>query len=83
MELLNLAWNRVRSSGWRLVNLDCVVSVESPRILPHRGTIRAALADLLGVSPEAVLVKGKTGEGLGPVGEGLAVEAMVVCLLEK
>jgi 2-C-methyl-D-erythritol 2,4-cyclodiphosphate synthase len=83
MELLGLAWNRVRASGWRLVNLDCVVSVERPRILPHRGAIREALAALLEVSPESLLVKAKTGEGLGPIGEGLAVEALAVCLLEK
>jgi 2-C-methyl-D-erythritol 2,4-cyclodiphosphate synthase len=83
MELLGSAWNRVRVSGWRLVNLDCVVSAEKPGILPYREAIRTALAKLLEVSPEAVLVKGKTGEGLGPVGEGLAVEAMAVCLLEQ
>jgi 2-C-methyl-D-erythritol 2,4-cyclodiphosphate synthase len=83
MELLGLAWNRVRSSGWRLENLDCVVSLERPRILDHREAIRSSLAKLLGVSPEAVSVKGKTGEGLGPVGEALAVEALAVCLLER
>jgi 2-C-methyl-D-erythritol 2,4-cyclodiphosphate synthase len=83
MDLLGIAWNRVRGSGWRLVNLDCVVSVEKPRILGHREAIRASLAKLLEVSPEAVMVKGKTGEGLGPVGEGLAVEALAVCLLER
>jgi 2-C-methyl-D-erythritol 2,4-cyclodiphosphate synthase/2-C-methyl-D-erythritol 4-phosphate cytidylyltransferase/2-C-methyl-D-erythritol 2,4-cyclodiphosphate synthase len=83
MELLGLAWNRVRASGWSLANLDCVVSAEKPRILPYREAIRASLAELLGVSPQAVMVKGKTGEGLGPVGEGLAVEALAVCLLER
>ncbi|MDR0596953.1 MAG: 2-C-methyl-D-erythritol 2,4-cyclodiphosphate synthase [Treponema sp.] len=83
MELLGSAWGRVSASGWRLVNLDCVVNVEKPRILPHRETIRTALAHLLEVSPAAVLVKGKTGEGLGPIGEGLAVEALAVCLLER
>ena len=83
MELLGTAWGRVRASGWRLVNLDCVVSAEKPAILPHRETIRAALAKLLETSPEMVSVKGKTGEGLGPVGEGLAVEALAVCLLER
>jgi 2-C-methyl-D-erythritol 2,4-cyclodiphosphate synthase len=83
MELLRSAWDRVRASGWRLVNLDCVVSAEQPRILPHRETIRASLAKLLGAAPETVSVKGKTGEGLGPVGEGLAVEAMAICLLEQ
>lgn len=83
MELLGTAWNRVRASGWRLVNLDCVVSVEKPRLLPHREAIRGALAKLLETSPETVSVKGKTGEGLGPVGEGLAVEALAICLLER
>jgi 2-C-methyl-D-erythritol 2,4-cyclodiphosphate synthase/2-C-methyl-D-erythritol 4-phosphate cytidylyltransferase/2-C-methyl-D-erythritol 2,4-cyclodiphosphate synthase len=83
MELLGLAWNRVRTSGWRLVNLDCVVSAEKPVILPRRETIRAALAKLLETSLETVFVKGKTGEGLGPVGEGLAVEALAICLLER
>jgi 2-C-methyl-D-erythritol 2,4-cyclodiphosphate synthase len=83
MELLGLAWDRVRSSGWSLANLDCVVSVEKPAILPHREAIRTALAELLDVSPAAVSVKGKTGEGLGPIGEGLAVEALAICLLER
>lgn len=83
MELLRTAWSRVRSRGWRLANLDCVVSAEEPRILPHRGAVQAALARLLEVPPEAVSVKGKTGEGLGPVGEGLAVEALALCLLER
>ena len=83
MELLGTAWNRVRAAGWRLANLDCVVSVERPGILPHREAIRGALARLLETSPEAVWVKGKTGEGLGPVGESLAVEALAVCLLER
>jgi 2-C-methyl-D-erythritol 2,4-cyclodiphosphate synthase len=83
MELLAMAWDRVRGAGWRLINLDCVVSAEKPKLLGRREAIRAALAALLGVSPEAVMVKGKTGEGLGPVGEGLAVEALAVCLLER
>ncbi|MDR3122353.1 MAG: 2-C-methyl-D-erythritol 2,4-cyclodiphosphate synthase [Treponema sp.] len=82
-KLLSLAWDRVRASGWRLGNLDCVVSVEKPRILPHREAIRTSLATLLDVSPGAVSVKGKTGEGLGPIGEGLAVEALAICLLER
>jgi 2-C-methyl-D-erythritol 2,4-cyclodiphosphate synthase/2-C-methyl-D-erythritol 4-phosphate cytidylyltransferase/2-C-methyl-D-erythritol 2,4-cyclodiphosphate synthase len=82
-ELLKEAWALVKGRGWQLVNLDCVVSCEAPRLLPHREAIRASLAGVLGVSPEQVFVKGKTAEGLGPVGEGLAVEALVVCLLER
>ncbi|MDR1373982.1 MAG: 2-C-methyl-D-erythritol 2,4-cyclodiphosphate synthase [Treponema sp.] len=81
--LLRTAFEKVRAAGWRLVNLDCVVTCESPRLLPHRGLIRASLAKVLDAGPEAVFVKGKTGEGLGPLGEGLAIEALAVCLLER
>jgi 2-C-methyl-D-erythritol 2,4-cyclodiphosphate synthase len=83
MELLGAAWERVRDEGWRLSNLDCVVSAEKPKLLPHREKIRMSLAAALGVPPAAIFVKGKTGEGLGSIGEGLAVEALAVCLLER
>jgi 2-C-methyl-D-erythritol 2,4-cyclodiphosphate synthase len=83
MELLRTAWDTVQVAGWRLSNLDCVVSAEKPKLLPHRDAIRSSLAAALGVSTETVFVKGKTGEGLGNIGEGLAVEALAVCLLER
>jgi 2-C-methyl-D-erythritol 2,4-cyclodiphosphate synthase len=83
MELLKAAWERVRGAGWRLANLDCVVSAEKPKLLPYRENIRLSLATALGVPPESIFVKGKTGEGLGSIGEGLAVEALAVCLLER
>jgi 2-C-methyl-D-erythritol 2,4-cyclodiphosphate synthase len=82
-ELLQTAWDRVRALGWRLANLDCVVSAERPRVLPHRDAIRLSLAKLLDAPVDAISVKGKTGEGLDAVGEGRAVEALAVCLLER
>jgi 2-C-methyl-D-erythritol 2,4-cyclodiphosphate synthase len=83
MDLLRRSFARVKAAGWRLLNLDCVVSCEEPRLLPHRDRIREALGAALEAGPGAVFVKGKTGEGLGPVGEGLAVEALAFCLLER
>jgi 2-C-methyl-D-erythritol 2,4-cyclodiphosphate synthase len=83
LELLKKAWTLVKGEGWKLVNMDCVVSCEEPRLLPYREAVRASLAGALGVLPAQVFVKGKTAEGLGPVGEGLAVEALAVCLLER
>ncbi|MDR1240169.1 MAG: 2-C-methyl-D-erythritol 2,4-cyclodiphosphate synthase [Treponema sp.] len=83
MALLRASFERVKKSGWRLVNLDCVVSCETPRVLPWREEIRASLARALELDPAAVFVKGKTAEGLGPVGKGRAVEALALCLLEK
>jgi len=83
MALLRSVFDMAKQSGWTLVNLDCVVSCEEPKILPFRDCIRQSLAQALEVSIDRVFVKGKTGEGLGPVGKGKAVEALAVCLLEK
>jgi 2-C-methyl-D-erythritol 2,4-cyclodiphosphate synthase/2-C-methyl-D-erythritol 4-phosphate cytidylyltransferase/2-C-methyl-D-erythritol 2,4-cyclodiphosphate synthase len=83
MCLLVEAYAKVRAAGWHLVNLDCVVSAERPKLLPFREAIRASLAKVLEVPVDAVFVKGKTGEGLGPVGEGLAVEALAICMVER
>jgi 2-C-methyl-D-erythritol 2,4-cyclodiphosphate synthase len=83
MELLRIAFGKVKEQGWHLVNLDCVITCERPKIIPYRDQIRAALAVVLEVSPEAIFIKGKTAEGLGLIGEGVAVVAEAVCLLEK
>jgi 2-C-methyl-D-erythritol 2,4-cyclodiphosphate synthase/2-C-methyl-D-erythritol 4-phosphate cytidylyltransferase/2-C-methyl-D-erythritol 2,4-cyclodiphosphate synthase len=83
MALLRAVFGLVKGEGWRLVNLDCVVCCERPRLLPCRDRIRRSLADALEAPVEAVFVKGKSGEGLGPVGEGRAVETEAVCLLER
>jgi len=83
MELLRNVFTRVKQAGWRVVNLDCVVICEKPKVLPFRGSIRNSLAAALEVSTDRVFVKGKTAEGLGPVGKGKAVEVLAQCLLEN
>ena len=79
--LLKKAWALVREKGWALVNLDCTVICDTPKILPHREKIRHSLATALEVEPDTVFVKGKTNEGLGALGTGEAVEALAICLL--
>ena len=81
MELMRQSWARVKAKGWRLVNLDCCIICEEPKVLPYREKIRASLAAAFEVDICSVFVKGKTGEGLGPIGEGRAVEAEAICLL--
>jgi 2-C-methyl-D-erythritol 2,4-cyclodiphosphate synthase/2-C-methyl-D-erythritol 4-phosphate cytidylyltransferase/2-C-methyl-D-erythritol 2,4-cyclodiphosphate synthase len=83
MELLKAAYQKVKNDGWKIINLDCVVTCEKPKILPHRNTIRENIARVLEIDSSSVFVKGKTNEGLGEIGVGLAVEALAVCLLEK
>jgi len=81
-ELLTAVLARVREAGWRVVNVDCVIATEGPRIAPHRDAMRASIATVLGIEPARVNVKGKTLEGLGAMAGGAGVAVQAVCLLE-
>jgi 2-C-methyl-D-erythritol 2,4-cyclodiphosphate synthase len=80
---LGRAVREARRRGWRVSNVDAVVTAEEPKIAPHREAIRRSLAKLLGAPPADVNVKAKTMEGLGPVGRKLALEAACVLVLRK
>lgn len=82
-KLLQAVWKDVLDGGWKLENLDCVVKLEKPKFLPKRQEVISSIAKILGVENERVFVKAKTGEKLPPVGTGDAIEAYVVCLLNK
>ena len=83
MKLLTTVFARVKSEVWQLVNLDCVIICEKPKVLGYREAIRTSLAKTLEVAEDRIFVKGKTKEGLDAVGKGKAVEAWAICLLEK
>jgi 2-C-methyl-D-erythritol 2,4-cyclodiphosphate synthase len=74
---------RVRAAGWQIVNIDSTIIAQAPKLAPHIPAMVARIAGLLGVPADAVNVKAKTAEKLGPVGEGKAIEARAVCLLCK
>ena len=82
-QLLQAAWKLVTEAGWKLGNLDCVVAIQEPKILPHREAIRKSIASILYVDVDQVFIKAKTGEKLGPVGNGEAVEVWATCLLTR
>ena len=82
-DMLRRAAARVAEAGWRIVNLDCVVFAQRPKILPHRAAIRRRIAEILGIDDSAVWLKAKTGEGVGPIGEELAIAAECVVLIER
>ena len=77
------AFELLESYGWRVVNVDAVVVLERPKILPFRDRIRENVSNLLGIEPGAVGLKAKTGEGAGPVGEGAVAEAHAVVLIAR
>ena len=81
--LLKTVWEKIRKHGWKLVNMDCVLKLERPKFLPYRAQVIESIARALGVESDSIFVKAKTGESLGDVGKGEAVEAWCTCLLEK
>ena len=81
-EMLKLAYDEVRAAGYRLVNLDCVIAAERPKVASHKLRIVARFAEILAVEPNQINVKAKTGEGMGPVGREEIIEARCVALIE-
>ena len=81
--MLAAAMARVREAGWRIENLDCVIFAQRPKILPHRTAIRQRVAAVLGIDSDAVWLKAKTGEGVGPIGRQEAIAAECVALLAQ
>ena len=80
--MLAIASDHVRNAGWNIVNMDCVIFAQKPKILPHRENIRQHIADLLALDINQVWIKAKTGEAVGPIGEEHAIAAECIVLLE-
>ena len=81
--LLAEAARRVRAAGWRIVNVDSTIVAQAPKMAPHIAAMCANIAQALGVERDCINVKAKTAEKMGPVGEGRAIEARAVCLLQR
>jgi 2-C-methyl-D-erythritol 2,4-cyclodiphosphate synthase len=80
-EMLAAAAWRLRDAGWEIVNIDCVIFAQRPKILPYRERIRSRVAEVLGVEVACVGLKAKTGEMVGPIGEERAIAAECVALV--
>ena len=82
-QMLQAACGRMAEAGFRIVNVDCIVFAERPKLTPHKLVIRQRIAELLGIPPDRIGLKAKTGESLGPVGTEAAIAAQCVALLES
>lgn len=78
--LLANVWADVRQT-WRIINLDCTVHAQRPRLSPYKRAMSKRIADILHLEAEQVNVKAKTGERVGPVGREEAIVAEAVVLL--
>ena len=83
LDLLASAYADVRELGFELVNADCVLVGEQPRLAPHRLRMREALAGALSVAPERIAVRATTTDRLGFTGRGEGLAAHAVALLSR
>ena len=81
MLLLRETGRLLAAQGWRIGNIDSTIVAQSPKLAPHIPAMRVRIAEALGLDAAQVNVKAKTAEKLGPVGQGLSLEARAVALL--
>ena len=81
IELLREAYRRVQEAGWSLVNADCVLVGEEPKIAAHRDEMRTRLSEAVGGGE--VNVRATTTDRLGFTGRGEGIAAQAVALLER
>lgn len=81
--LLSTVMENVRSKGFKIVNVDTTVILQSPKLGPYKDEIRRCMANLLGIAEDCFSVKAKTAEHmLGELGSGDAVVCQAICLVD-
>ena len=82
-EMLRLAMDDVHHAGWAIVNLDCIVHAQRPKLSPYKTEICQRIAEILELTRDQVGLKGKTGEAVGPIGNEEAIMAQCVVLMHR
>ena len=74
---------RLRKKGYRIVNIDTVIVAQAPRLSTFLAAMQKRMADVLGIDPDLINVKVKSGEGLDAVGQEEGMMAHAVCLIDS
>jgi 2-C-methyl-D-erythritol 2,4-cyclodiphosphate synthase len=82
-KLMEQVWKIVKEKGYRLVNIDCTIIAEKPKMAPYIPQMRERIADLLEATVDQVNVKATTTEKLGFTGRGEGIASQVAVLLQK
>ncbi|QDU08791.1 2-C-methyl-D-erythritol 2,4-cyclodiphosphate synthase [Gimesia aquarii] len=84
-DLLIAAYQKVQKADWQIVNLDCTISAERPKLAAYKPLIRKSIATTLNIHEQQINIKAKTGERVGPVGrqEAMTADAIVLLTREK
>ena len=83
VELLRAVVARIKAKGFRVVNVDAVVTAEKPKVMPYAARMKERLAPVLEVGLDDVSIKATTMEGLGAIGRAEGIAVMAVATLEK
>jgi 2-C-methyl-D-erythritol 2,4-cyclodiphosphate synthase len=83
MQMLDSVVQNLLTAGLEIVNVDCTVVMEAPKLLPHKPAIQQKLAEVLKLEVGRVNIKASTGEGMGFVGRGEGVAALAVAGLRQ
>lgn len=83
IELLKKVYEKVQFQGYWINNIDTNIIAQKPKMMPYIPKMKMLLANVLGLDDTDISIKAKTKECLDAVGEGLAIEAQAVVILEK
>jgi len=82
-DMLRIAHQRTKAAGYSIVNIDCIVFAQKPKLTPHKDAIRRRIADILGLHTNHIGVKAKTGENTGDLGREEIIMAQCIALLNS
>ncbi|WP_066259554.1 2-C-methyl-D-erythritol 2,4-cyclodiphosphate synthase [Neobacillus drentensis] len=82
-KLMEHVWQLVKNKGYELVNADCTIIAQKPKMAPYIEQMRVRIAELLEAAPDQINVKATTTEKLGFTGRGEGIASQVVVLLKK
>lgn len=83
MLLLDRVMSLLKEKGYCVLNLDCVIMAEDPKVAPYRSKIKASLAQQIGLAEDMINIKATTTEGLGFIGRKEGIAAQTVCLIDN
>ncbi len=81
--LLREVVEMLHNKGYKIINIDCTVILETPKLNPHIPDIQKILSEILQIEEDAISIKASTHEKVDSFGEGKAIKAYAVCLLNK
>ena len=81
--LLREVFEMLHNKGYKIINIDCTVILETPKVNPHIPDMQKILSEILQIEEDAISIKASTHEKVDSFGEGKAIKAYAVCLINK